>query len=88
MDTFIPKDRLTCKNVKGIIKNVVDDNLKYESLKVFRWINHIIKMKWTEYRAKIKLKKPITVIKCLCLVKNYILQDEFSDAMHLQKSYR
>ena len=45
MVTFISKDRLACKKVKDVIKNIVDNELKYESLKIFCLINHIQQQK-------------------------------------------
>ena len=51
--TFIAKENHECKKAKGINKNVVDDELKYEGYKTFSSTDNIWEVKWTDFRAKI-----------------------------------
>lgn len=81
MHAVITEGNHECKKSKGINKNFVEDELKYEDYKNVSQnslLDHICHMKWTELKTKITKYQPIEIIKLLFLfiaIKSINLMD-------------
>ena len=75
MYTYITEENHEFKKAKGINKNFVDDELKYEDYKNVSFNRSYMAY---EFKTKIKMYEPTELIKLICLVtmmKNINLMD-------------